>query len=75
MTRPGSICQQALAIKRKIKDREGEGANLTNLGNVYRHLGQYDQARKALEEGLKIGQEVGVRKTSGGRRLIWELSK
>ena len=51
--------QEALAIKREIKDRLDEGEDLTKLGQVYLDLGQYDQALKTLQESLTICQEVG----------------
>ncbi|MFM7601748.1 MAG: tetratricopeptide repeat protein, partial [Pseudanabaena sp.] len=36
--------QQALTIYREIKDRQGEGAALGNLGIAYNFLGKYDKA-------------------------------
>jgi CHAT domain-containing protein len=52
--------EQALQIKRAIGDREGEGANLTNLGAVYGNLGDYPQALAHYEQALSIMRAIGV---------------
>jgi tetratricopeptide (TPR) repeat protein len=39
-----AIFEQALAIFREIRNRQGEGTTLNNIGAVYNSLGQYPQA-------------------------------
>jgi CHAT domain-containing protein/lipopolysaccharide biosynthesis regulator YciM len=57
--------QQALVIYRAIKHRQNEGATLGNLGNLYRALGNYDQAIGMLKQHLAIAQEVKDRPNEG----------
>jgi len=47
-----------LAISRETKDRRTEGGTLTNLGNAYRMLGQYEQAVVYQEQALGIAREI-----------------
>ncbi|MFM7601909.1 MAG: CHAT domain-containing protein, partial [Pseudanabaena sp.] len=49
---------QALEIKREIKDRNGEGAVLGNLGISYRNLGKYDKAIESHLQSLEIKREI-----------------
>ena len=53
--------QQALAIARKIKDREKEAMANFGLGYVYRQTGQPQKALEYYEKALPISQEVGDR--------------
>ena len=57
--------QQALTIYRKIKNRQGEGAALGNLGNAYQALGKYDKAIKFLLQALAIAREIKDRLGEG----------
>ncbi|RLT41525.1 MAG: hypothetical protein DWI57_06865, partial [Chloroflexi bacterium] len=50
---------QALALRRQIGDRAGEGASLLALGQSNSRLGQYTEALNALEEALLIQQALG----------------
>lgn len=54
-------CQQSLAIKREIGDRNGEAGSLVNLGNAYNALGQYPQAIDFYLNSLTISREIGDR--------------
>ncbi|WP_322732528.1 CHAT domain-containing tetratricopeptide repeat protein [Nostoc sp. ChiQUE01b] len=51
--------QQALAIRKHIGDRAGEGTTLNSIGSVYDNLGQYLKALKFYEQALDIHREVG----------------
>ncbi|WP_306415016.1 MULTISPECIES: tetratricopeptide repeat protein [unclassified Calothrix] len=46
--------QQALIIYREIKDRQGEGAALGNLGLAYYFLGDYPKAIEYQQQRLAI---------------------
>jgi CHAT domain-containing protein len=52
--------QQALKIQREIKDRYGEGINLTNFGLAYKNLGKYQQAKEAFQGGATILETVSL---------------
>jgi CHAT domain-containing protein/Tfp pilus assembly protein PilF len=54
--------EQALAIRREIHDRPGEGSALHSLGFTYNSLGQYDKAIAYAEQALTIRREVKDRK-------------
>jgi len=62
-----SCYEQALAIAREEKDRQGEGASLGNLGNCYRSLGQTARAIEYYERALAIAREIGDRRGEGNR--------
>ncbi|WP_211167623.1 tetratricopeptide repeat protein [Pseudanabaena yagii] len=51
--------QQALALSRKISDRNGEAASLNSLGLAYNSLGQYQQAIQFFHQSLDISREIG----------------
>ncbi|MBD2607058.1 tetratricopeptide repeat protein [Scytonema hofmannii FACHB-248] len=57
--------EQALIIYREIKDRQGEGQSLGNLGNAYSSLGNYVKAIDYLEQTLAILREIKDRKGEG----------
>lgn len=57
--------QQALAIRRDIGDREGEGASLNSIGGGYSSLGQYQQALNYYQQALVIFQNLGHRAGEG----------
>ncbi|MFM7600116.1 MAG: tetratricopeptide repeat protein, partial [Pseudanabaena sp.] len=52
-------------MKREIKDRNGEGAVLGNLGITYRNLGKYDKAIEFHLQSLAITQEIKDRLGEG----------
>ncbi|MBD1943865.1 CHAT domain-containing protein [Coleofasciculus sp. FACHB-712] len=57
--------QQALTIYREIKDRQGEGAVLGNLGVVYRNLGDYAKAIDYSQQWLAIARSIKDRQSEG----------
>jgi tetratricopeptide (TPR) repeat protein len=57
--------EQALAIARKIKYREGEGGALGSLGNAYYSLGEVRKATEYHEQALVIDREIDDRKGEG----------
>jgi CHAT domain-containing protein/uncharacterized protein HemY len=57
--------QQALQIYREIKDRQGEGAALGNLGNAYNSLGDYQKAIEFYQQRLAIAREIQDRNGEG----------
>ncbi|HEY9606423.1 MAG TPA: CHAT domain-containing tetratricopeptide repeat protein [Allocoleopsis sp.] len=57
--------QQALTIYREIKNRQGEGWALGNLGNVYEELGDYAQAIDYSKQQLAIAREIHDRQSEG----------
>ena len=57
--------EQALAIRREVKDRHGEGVTLNNLGIVYATLSQYEKARDYYEQSLAIRREIKDRRGEG----------
>jgi CHAT domain-containing protein len=57
--------QQALAIKKEVGDRSGEGTTLNNIGGGYKSLGQYPKALEFYQQALAIKKEVGDRAVEG----------
>jgi len=57
--------QQALTIYREIKNRQGEGWALGNLGEAYRNLGDYAKAIEYLQQSLAITRETKDRLGEG----------
>ena len=57
--------RQALAIRREVGDRRGEGVTLYNLGRVYNSLGQKPEALDYFQQALVISREVGDRGREG----------
>jgi tetratricopeptide (TPR) repeat protein len=51
--------EQALAIIREIKYRQGEAVILNEMSAVYRKLAQYPKAIEILEQALVIVKETG----------------
>ncbi|NEP79598.1 MAG: CHAT domain-containing protein, partial [Okeania sp. SIO3B3] len=60
-----SYFQQSLKISQEIGDRSGEGANLNNIGAVYKSLGKYEESLSYYHQSLEITQEVGNRSGEG----------
>jgi tetratricopeptide (TPR) repeat protein len=50
--------QQALAIRREVSDKKGEGVTLNNMGIVYFYWGQYAKALEFYQQALVIRREV-----------------
>ncbi|MEG5073104.1 tetratricopeptide repeat protein, partial [Microcoleus sp. B3-D2] len=50
--------QQQLAIAREIKDPQGQGAALGNLGIAYRNFGDYAKAIEYAQQQLAIAREI-----------------
>jgi CHAT domain-containing protein len=57
--------QQALQIYRALKNREGKGWALNNLGIAYLDLGNYAKAIEYLQQSLAIAREIKHRKLEG----------
>ena len=56
----GTIIEQfekALAINQEMGNRRGEGATLSNIGNIHYFRGDLDEARVAYENALEINRE------------------
>jgi DNA-binding SARP family transcriptional activator len=53
--------EQALAIRREIGDRIGEGQTANNLADAYSNLGRMDEALDLLARSLDLTREVGYR--------------
>ena len=54
--------QMALVIRTEIGDKEGEAADLTNLGVVSRNVGDYEASKVYLEKALSISRDIGDRR-------------
>ena len=50
-----------LAIKKEIGDRTGETTLLSNIGIIYKNLGQYAKAIDIYQQALSISKEIGNR--------------
>jgi tetratricopeptide (TPR) repeat protein len=57
--------RKALAIRREIGDRDGEGTTLNNISQIFDAWGLYDEALKTLQESLAISREIGDRDGEG----------
>ncbi len=53
--------QQTLTIYQQIKDRQGEGLALANLGNTYNNRSDFTKAIEYLQQALKIVREINDR--------------
>ena len=69
--------QQALQIAQEIKDRNGEGQSLGNLGLAYHSLGDYPKAIDYHQQSLAIAREIknrnGEGKSLGNLGLAYHL--
>ena len=54
--------QKALVIRTEIGDKEGEAADLANLGTVSRTVGDYEVSEVFLEKALSISRDIGDKK-------------
>ena len=50
--------QQAIIIRRQLKEQRREGISLNNLGFAYTKAGQFDKALQAFEESLSIRRAI-----------------
>jgi tetratricopeptide (TPR) repeat protein len=57
--------QQALQIYRAIKNRQGEGVALGNLGDIYLSLGNSAKAIEYVQQSLAIAREIKDRRWEG----------
>jgi CHAT domain-containing protein/uncharacterized protein HemY len=57
--------QQALQIYRALKNRQGEGRALGNLGNAYLSLGNYTKAIEYTQQTLAIARSIKDRLAEG----------
>ncbi|QBS41319.1 tetratricopeptide repeat protein [Nocardia sp. CS682] len=57
----GRLHQRAAEAAQRIGDRRGEATGLTDLGLVWRLIGDYEQSADLLQQGLTIYQEIGDR--------------
>ena len=55
----------ALAASRRVQDRKGEGATLSNLGVAYATLSETRRAIQVFEQALLIDREIGGRQGEG----------
>ncbi|MGW4896962.1 tetratricopeptide repeat protein [Kitasatospora sp. NPDC004240] len=53
--------ETALAIDQKFGDLLGEGTDWTNIGNVLRAQGKYEQAAEAGRKSVRIFRELAIR--------------
>jgi tetratricopeptide (TPR) repeat protein len=54
-----------LAASRRVHDRKGEGATLSNLGVACANLGKISRALQLFEQALLIDREIGDRQDEG----------
>ena len=54
--------QKALVIRTEIGNKEGEAADLANLGTLFRAVGNYEASEVCLEKALSIFRDIGNKK-------------
>ncbi len=64
-----STTQQSLAIAREIKDRNGEGISLNNLGYALYKSGNLPAAEKTLYEGIKVLESLRDKKLNDTNKV------
>jgi tetratricopeptide (TPR) repeat protein len=80
LRRPGPLgrghrlLRESLEICRALGDRHGEAQTLTNLGNVYRLQGRWEEAIANYEKALEIFRALGDRHGEGRRSTTWATS-
>jgi len=57
--------EAALTAARRLKDRQGEGNHLGNLGLAYARLGEARRAIEFFEQALAMSREIGDRRGEG----------
>ena len=60
-----SLYEQSLSIYLEIKNKEGEGTNLNNIGTVYCAKGDNDKALPLYAQSLAISRETGDKEGEG----------
>jgi tetratricopeptide (TPR) repeat protein len=55
-----------LAIRERLKDKQGEGQSWLNIGTALSYLGKVDEARVALEKARDVLEEIQDRVGAGG---------
>ncbi|MDA2514896.1 tetratricopeptide repeat protein [Bacillus cereus] len=71
-----SACLECIGIWSKLDNKHKIAMNLLNLGNVYRDIKDYENARKYYLEGLEMAQEIGLVKEEGrGYELLSHLER
>jgi class 3 adenylate cyclase/tetratricopeptide (TPR) repeat protein len=70
--------QAALALKRQLKDRAGEGKSLQYLASACRHLDEMDRAESHYEEALAVAremkdQEAECHRLNGLGTFYWQI--
>ena len=56
-TRALECYEKAIILNRSLGNRKGEGANLSNIGNIHYFRGDLEEALSAYEEALEINRE------------------
>ncbi len=62
--------EQALAIRREVGDRAGEGVTLSNIGAVYDEQGEDETAITYYQQALSIAQELNLPATTAYRTYL-----
>ena len=75
-----ALYEQALPIRREVRDRAGEATTLSNLALVYRAIGQPERALALYEQALPITREVRDRAgeaatLNGLAYLLWDMQQ
>ena len=65
--------RQALALRRKIGHRPGEGASLRALAKALEHVGDREGARRSLADALVVLEELGSADTAKVRAELLNL--
>jgi tetratricopeptide (TPR) repeat protein len=60
-----TLYEQSLSISREIGDKEGEGATLSNIGEIYRARGDKAKSLQYYEQSLTIFREIGGKEGEG----------
>ncbi|MBG1267794.1 tetratricopeptide repeat protein [Nostoc sp. WHI] len=61
--------EQALVIRKELKDRTQEATTLNNIGLSYSNLSQYPKALEYYQQALAIRQQIGDRSGENWRNL------
>lgn len=51
--------RQKLSLARQLQSRESEAYALSNMGNTYTCLGEYEEAIRCQQASIEIAQEIG----------------
>jgi tetratricopeptide (TPR) repeat protein len=61
--------KKAIHLWQDLNNQTELARNLSNLGNIYMRLGDYEQARQHFEAGLEMAQVVGARQITANTLL------